>query len=163
MLLILSFHGAPLITFALLDVKKLWQISHIRYEYSQKMEPERWVLKNEIQIIEVWIKEVWLSKVQLYNWHIFCFPVDASVLCDPMSFKWIIYSCMPVGCQSLNGRIHWYQLLPDNGWTKKMLNKGTVTKLPLVTSIFKVHAEFELLHTNALLSNISMLILHTVL
>ena len=46
---------------------------------------------------------------------------------------------------------------------KKLLNKGTVTKLPLVTSIFKVHAEFELLHTNALLSNISMLILHTVL
>ena len=46
---------------------------------------------------------------------------------------------------------------------KKMLNKGTVTKFPLVTSIFKVHAEFELLHTNALLSNISMLILHTVL
>ena len=68
-----------------------------------------------------------------------------------------------VGYQSLYGRIHWYQLLPDNGWPKKTLNKGTVTKLPLVTSIFKVHAEFELLHTNALLSNISLLILHTVL
>ena len=56
--------------------------------------------------------------------------------------------------------ISYYLTMADQ---KKMLNKGTVTKLPLVTSIFKVHAEFELLHTNALLSNISMLILHTVL
>lgn len=56
--------------------------------------------------------------------------------------------------------ISYYLTMADQ---KKMLNKGTVTKLPLVTSIFKVHAEFELLHTNALLSNISMLILHIVL